>query len=321
MKLKAVLFAALFAAAPASLLAQAYPAHAIRWVIPAAPGGNPDVLARLLGQKLQPVLGVPMVMDNQPGAGGVAAAVGVTKAAPDGYTLFIGDSGSIVIGVAVNPSLPFRPLRDFTLITALAGLPTVLVAPVSLPASSLAEFVALVKSKPGQLNYGSAGVGSIHQLTMALFEMQTGTRMVHVPYKGGSPMVAAVLSGEVQAGFSGIPNVASSIRAGKLKAFGISTLRRSKSLPEVPTLDEQGIKGFDVATMLGLQAPAGVPHEITARLQQTVAKALREPDVAERMVQLGMEMAENGTEAYVQLVKDEVERYDAAVKAAGIKPE
>lgn len=324
MKLRNAAFAALLAAAPTTLLAQGsapYPAHSIRFVIPAAPGGNPDVLARMVAQKLQPTLGVPLLVDNQPGAGGVAAAIAVTKTAPDGYTLFFGDSGSIVIGVAVNPSLPFRPLRDFTLITALAGLPTVLIAPASLPASTLNEFIALVKSRPGQMNFGSAGVGSIHQLTMALFEMQTGTRMVHVPYKGGSPMVAAVLAGEVQAGFSGIPNVAQSIRAGKLKVFGISTLHRSKSLPEVPTLDEQGVKGFDVATMLGLQAAAGLPRDITVRLQSVFAKALREPDVADRMVQLGMELAENGTEHYVQYVKDEVQRYDAAVKAAGIKPE
>ncbi len=323
MKLKTLVIAALLAAAPSTLLAQAsapYPAHSIRFIIPAAPGGNPDVLARMVAQKLQPTFGVPIVIDNQPGAGGISAAINVAKTAPDGYTLFFGDSG-IVIGVAVNPSLPFRPLRHFTLITALAGLPTVLIAPVSLPASTLKEFIALVKSKPGQMNFGSAGVGSIHQLTMALFEMQSGTRMVHVPYKGGSPMVAAVLAGEVQAGFSGIPNVAQSIRAGKLKVFGISTLHRSKSLPEVPTLDEQGVKGFDVATMLGLQAAAGLPRDITARLQSVFAKALREPDIADRMVQLGMELAENGTEHYVQYVKDEVQRYDAAVKAAGIKPE
>ena len=306
---------AVFAQAPGP-----YPNKPIRIVIPAAPGGNPDVLARLLGQKLQPLLGVPMVMDNQPGAGGISAALNVAKSAPDGYVLFFGDSG-IVIGVAVNPSLPFNPLKDVTLITALAGLPTVLIAPTSLPASNLAEFMALAKSRSGQLNYGSAGVGSIHHLTMAVFLMETGLNMVHVPYKGGSPMVAAVMAGEVQSGWSGIPNVQAAIKAGKLKVFGISTTHRSRSLPDVPTLDEQGVKGFDVATMLGAQAPAGLPRDIVAKLQAAIARSLREPDVAERMVGLGMEMSENGTEHYVQYVKNEVQRYGAAVKAAGIKPD
>ena len=308
---------------PAALLAQGgpYPNKPIRIVIPAAPGGNPDVLARLLGQKLQPVFGVPLVMDNQPGAAGVPAAMAVIKSAPDGYVLLIGDSGTIVIGVAVNPSLPFHALKDLSLITALAALPTVLVAPPSLPANTLQEFIALAKSQPGKMNFGSAGVGSIHQLTMAIFQTETGIDMVHVPYKGGSPMVAAVMAGEVQSGFSGIPNVAQVIRAGKLKVFGISTLHRSKSLPDVPTLDEQGLKGFDVATMLGLQGPAGLPRDVVARLQSAVAKALREPDVAEKMVALGMELAENGSDSYVRLVKEEVQRYTAAVKAAGIKTE
>jgi tripartite-type tricarboxylate transporter receptor subunit TctC len=323
MRLPVLAVALLLISVPAQLLAQgsaSYPNKPIRIVIPAAPGGNPDVLARLLGQKLQPLLGVPMVMDNQPGAGGISAAINIAKSPPDGYVIFFGDSG-IVIGVAVNPSLPFNPLKDVTLITALAGLPTVLISPPSLPASTLAEFISLAKARPGQLNYGSAGVGSIHHLTMAVFQMETGVSMVHVPYKGGSPMVAAVMAGEVQAGFSGIPNVMQAFKAGKLKVFGISTLHRSKSLPDVPTLDEQGVKGFDVATMLGVQAPAGVPRDIVARLQSAIARALREPDIAERMVSLGMELAENGTENYVQYVKNEVQRYAAAVKAAGIKPE
>ena len=326
MRLLTVAVALLCLSMPASLLAQAnanlnaYPSKPIRIVIPAAPGGNPDVLARLLGQKLQPALGVSLVMDNQPGAGGISAAINVAKSAPDGHVIFFGDSG-VVIGVAVNPSLPLNPLKDFTFITALAALPTVLIAPPSLPAATLNEFIALAKARAGQLNYGSAGVGSIHHLTMAMFQTETGASMVHVPYKGGSPMVAAVVTGEVQAGFSGIPNVIPMYKAGKLKVFGISTLHRSKSLPDVPTLDEQGVKGFDVATMLGVQAPAGVPREIVARLQSSIAKALREPDLAERMTSLGMELAENGTEHYVEHVKNEVRRYGAAVKAAGIKPD
>jgi tripartite-type tricarboxylate transporter receptor subunit TctC len=308
---------------PDALLAQSpsYPSRPVRLVIPAAPGGNPDVLARLLAPRLQASLGQPMVIDNQPGAAGVPAAIAITKLPPDGHVLFLGDSGAMAIAVAINPGLPYQPLRDFTLITALASLPTILVAHPAVPAASMQEFIALAKSRPGQLNYGSAGVGSIHQLTMAVFQMETGTSMVHVPYKGGSPMVAAIMAGEVQAGFSGIPNVMQAIRGGKLKAYGISALRRSRSMPDVPTFDEQGLKGFDVVTMLGLQGPAGMPREIVSRLQAAFARGLREPEVSERMVSLGIDLGENGTEHYAQYVKDEVQRYAAAVKAAGIKPE
>lgn len=314
--------AALLFAVPMIAAAQgtpSYPVKPVRLVVPAAPGGNPDVLARLLAQKMQVTLGGTLVVDNQPGSGGIAAAIGVVKTAPDGHTLFFGESGAMAIGVAMNPKLPYHPLRDFTLITGLASVPTVLVAHPGVPAANLQEFISYAKSRPGQVNFGSAGVGSIHHLTMAILETESGTRMLHVPYKGGAPLVAAVMAGEVQAGFSGIPNVVQSIRAGKLKVLGISLSQRSKSMPDVPTLDEQGLKGFNVATTIGLQAAAGLPRPIVNTLQSAAAKALREPDVADRMATMGMELAENGTEAYAQFVKADLERYTAAVKAAGIK--
>ena len=174
-------------------------------------------------------------------------------------------------------------------------------------------------AKTRQLAYGSAGNGSVHHLTMAVFLARSGIEMLHVPYKGGTALVAAVLAGEVQSGWSGIPNVAAHIRAGKLRVLCISTARRSASLPEVPTAIELGYPGFDIATTIGLQAPAGLPREIAARLQAAVAKALRERDLAERMANLGMELAENGTEHYARFVREDLERYAAAVKAAGVK--
>lgn len=321
MKVNRILTAILLAA-PMAVLAQGtpnYPAKPVRLVVPAAPGGNPDVLARMLTQKLQASLGASMVVDNQPGAGGISAAISIAKTAPDGYTLFFGDSGSMAIGVAINPKLPYHPLRDFSLITGLASVPTVLVTHPGVPAANLQEFISYAKSRPGQVNFGSAGIGSIHHLTLAILELESGTRMLHVPYKGGSPLVAAVMANEVQAGFSGIPNVAQAIRAGKLKVLGISLLQRSKSMPDVPTLDEQGLKGFDVATTIGLQAAAGLPKPIMTALQSAVARALREPDVTERMAAMGMELAENGTDRYVQFVKEDLDRFSAAVKAADIK--
>jgi tripartite-type tricarboxylate transporter receptor subunit TctC len=311
----------LLLAASAALAQDAYPTKTVRLIAAAAPGGNPDVLARMLAAKLSESFGRSFVVENMPGAGGVVAAEIVARAPADGHVLMLGDSGAMAINVALNPRLTYHPLKDFTLITALAAVPTVLVAPASLPAATLQEFVALAKSRPGQLAYGSAGNGSVHHLTMAVFASRAGLNMLHVPYKGGSALVAATLTGEVQAGWSGIPNVAPHIRSGKLKVFAISTAERSATLPEVPTAAEAGFPGFDIATVIGLQAPAGLARETVARLQAAVAKALREPDMAQRMSNLAMEPREAGTEHYVRFVKEDLERYTTAVKAAGVKHE
>ena len=297
-----------------------YPTRSVRLVAAAAPGGNPDVLARMLAAKLAEAFGRPFVVENVPGAGGVVAAEQVARAPADGHTLMLGDSGALAINVALNSRLTYSPLRDFTAITALAAVPTVLVAHPSVAASSLNEFVSLAKAR--QLAYGSAGNGSVHHLTMAVFLARAGIKdMLHVPYKGGTALVAAVLGGEVQAGWSGIPNVAAHIRAGRLKVFCISTAERSASLPDVPPCAEQGYPGFDIATVIGLQAPAGLSRDLAARLQAAVAKALRERDVAERMANLGMVPMENGTEHYQRFLRDDLERYAAAVKMGGIKSE
>lgn len=300
---------------------ESYPTKSVRLLAAAAPGGNPDVLARMLATKLSDAFGRPFVVENVPGAGGIVAAEMLARAPADGHVLMLGDSGALAISVALNPKISYHPLRDFTLITALAAVPTVLVAHPEIPASNLREFIALAKSKPGGLAYGSAGAGSVHHLTMAVFASRAGLQLLHVPYKGGTALVGAVLSGEVQSGWSGIPNVAPHIRSGKLKVFAISTAKRSPTLPEVPTAAELGFAGFDIATVIGLQAPAGLPRGIAARLQAVVAKALREPDVATRMSNLAMELRENGTEDYVRFVKEDLERYTAAVKLAAIKNE
>jgi len=297
-----------------------YPSKNVRLIAAAAPGGNPDVLARMLAAKLSDAFGKPFVVENIPGAGGVVAAEQVARAAADGHTLMLGDSGAMAINVALNPKLSYNPLKDFTLITALAAVPTVLVINPALPATSLSDFVGEAKAK--QLAYGSAGNGSVHHLTMAVFLSRAGIdNMLHVPYKGGTALVAGLLGGEVQAGWSGIPNVTSHIKSGKLRVLCISTARRSPSLPDVPTAVELGFSGFDIATVIGLQAPAGLPREIAARLQAAAARALREPDIAERMGNLGMELRENGTEHYARFVREDLERYVGAVKTAGIKSE
>jgi len=313
----AVLAAAALALGLGGVLAQAdsdYPNRPVRLIAAAAPGGNPDVLARLLSLKLSGAFGKAFVVENVPGAGGVVAAKMVAATPPDGHVLMLGDSGAMAINVVLNPDLGYDPLRDFTPITALVTVPTVLVVHPSVPARTLPEFIALAKSKPGQLAYGSAGPGSIHHLTMAIFAAQTGIDLLHVPYRGGTALVGGLVKGEVQAGWSGVPNVLPLIEDGKLRVLCISTQRRSKSVADVPTAIELGIEGFDYATMMGLQMSAGAPRDLVARLQATVAKALREPDMMDRMAVLGMDLHENGTEDYVKFMKDDIDRYRTAIR-------
>ena len=291
-----------------------YPSTVVRLVAAAAPGGNPDVLARLLAHKLSEKLGKSFIVENMPGAGGVIAANRVMQAAPDGHVLMLGDSGALAINVALNPDLGYNPLKDFTPITALAKVPTVLVVNAAVPARTLEEFVKLAGSQPGKLSYGSAGYGSVHHLTMALFAERAGIDLLHVPYRGGTALVNGLLTGEIEAGWSGLPNVIPLIEGGRLRALCVSVAKRSSSLPTVPTCAELGYDGFDIATMIGLQAPAGLPQAIVALLQAAAAKALREPDIAERMVTLGIELRENGTADYVQFMRDDLARYAEAVK-------
>jgi len=295
-----------------------YPSKPVRLVAAAAPGGNPDVLARLLAQKMADAFGKPFVVENVPGAGGVVAAKSVAAAPPDGHVLMLGDSGAMAINVAIDPDVGYDPLKDFAPITALATVPTALVVSPSLP-TQLQEFITLARSKSGQMNYGSAGAGSIHHLTMAIFAERAGIDLLHVPYRGGTAMVNGLLTGEIQAGWSGLPNVISLIEAGKLNALCLSVLHRSASISKLATCDEQGLQGFDVATMIGLQAPAGAPAAIIARLQAAVAKALREPGMDQRLATLGIDLQENGTAHYTQFMKDDLERYRALVKKLNLQ--
>lgn len=304
----------LFASAVSTAWAEdAYPDHPVRVIAASAAGGNPDVLARILSARLTEIFNNPFVVEDVPGVGGLIAAKQTAAARPDGYTLGLNDSGSLGISIAMNPDANYT-LKDFTPITALARLPTILVIRPDVPANTLGEFVALAKAKPGAMSFGSAGTGSIHQMTMIIFEKAAGITLLHVPYRGGTGLVNALLTGEVDAGWSGIPNVVSLIKTGKLRALCISVLERDESLPDVPTCDELGYKDFDVATVLGLQSSAGVPAPIVTKLQAAVAKILREPEIAERLKTLGIHLAENGTAAYVKFMRDDLDRYSKIVE-------
>ena len=296
-----------------------YPTRPVRMIAAAGPGGNPDVMARMLAEKFTIAFGKPFVVENMPGAGGIVAANMVSKAPPDGHVLMLGDSGALAINPALNPSLGYDPIKDVTPITALVGLPTILVANPSVPANTLAEFIALAKKEPGKINFGSAGSGSIHHLTMAIFADRVGIDLVHVPYRGGSAMVNGLLTGEIQVGWSGIPNVMALIESGKLRAYCISVLQRSPSTPTVPTCDELGQKGFDVATIMGLQGPPGMPAKIVSRLQAEAAAVMREPGMATRMKELGMIMQENGTKSYQAFVLEDLQRFASVVQKLNLQ--
>lgn len=295
-----------------------YPNRPVHVIAAAAPGGNPDVLARLLSQRLSEVLGQSFIVENVPGAGGVLAAKRIAGSSPDGYTLMVNDSGALAINITMNPDANYK-LAEFTPVTALATVPTAFVIIPSVPANNLSEFIALAKSKPGVMNYGSAGPGSIHHLTMEIFAERAGVKLVHVPYRGGTALVNGLLTGEIQAGWSGLPNVISQINVGKLRGLCVSVLKRAASLPNVPTCDEAGIKGFDIADMLGLQGPAGMSPKVVERLQSAIAKVIREPTMVERMGVLGMSMQENGTASYAQFMKDDLERYAKVIDRLGLK--
>jgi len=296
-----------------------YPTHPVRLIAASGPGGNPDVLARLLAEKFTAAFGKPFIVENVPGAGGIVAANMVAKAPPDGHVLMFGDSGALAINPALSPNLGYDPIKDFSPITALVSLPTIMVANSSVPAGTLAEFITLAKKEPGKLTFGSAGPGSIHHLTMAIFAERTGIDLLHVPYRGGSAMVNGLLSREIDVGWSGIPNVMALIESGQLRGYCISVTERSPSTPAIPTCDELGQKGFDVATVMGLQAPAGAPAKVVARLQREAAAAMREPATAARMAQLGMVLQENGTASYQNFMREDMARYDAVVRKLNLQ--
>jgi tripartite-type tricarboxylate transporter receptor subunit TctC len=292
----------------------AWPTQTVRLIAPSGPGGNPDVMARLLADKLGGRFGQAFIVENVPGAGGIVAAKMVAKARPDGHVLMFGDSGSMAINPLINPNLGYDPIKDFAPVTALVALPTILSANPKVPAATLDAFIAVAKREPGKMTYGSAGAGSIHHLTMAIFAERNGIDLLHVPYRGGSAMVHGLLTGEIDVGWSGIPNVMELIGAGELRGYCVSVLARSPSTSAIPTCDELGQKGFDIATVMGLQAPAGTPPRIIARLQAEVAAIMREPAMVARMQQLGMVMEENGTANYVAFMQRDIARYVQIVK-------
>jgi tripartite-type tricarboxylate transporter receptor subunit TctC len=294
-----------------------YPAKPIRLIVPFAPGGGTDILARSLGQLLGASLGQQVIVDNRPGAGGVLGAEITAKSAPDGYTIMMVSSS-----YSVNPALyklSFDPIKDLTPISQVASVPFVLVAHPSVPVNNLRELIALAKAKPGQLNFASSGLGSSPHLAGAYFNMRAGTQIKHIPYKGGGPAIADVMGGHVQFLFSTVVQGIPHIKAESLKAIAIGSLKRSTALPDVPTIAESGIPGYDVTNWFGILGPRDMPRQIIEKLSSEIAKHLRNPEFMARLAAEGAEPVGSSPSEFAQLISSEIEKYGRIVKETQIK--
>src|SRR5438132_10425536 len=275
-----------------------YPVKPIRLIGPFAAGGGNDAVARTIAQSLSAGLGQQVVVDNRAGAGGVVGAELAAKSPPDGYTLFLGGVGSHAINPSVHRNLPYDPVRDFAPISLIASAALILVVHPSLPAKSVEEFIVLAKAKPEAINYASNGNGSSSHLAAAMFESMTATRMTHVPYKGLAPALVDLLAGQVQAMFSSVVAIVPNIKAGRLRALAVTGKRRAALLPEVPTLDESGVPGYEAGSWYGILAPAGTPQAVVAKLHEAIVRALAQPEVRERLVSEGAEVIGSTQEAF-----------------------
>ncbi|MBI3043184.1 MAG: tripartite tricarboxylate transporter substrate binding protein [Betaproteobacteria bacterium] len=300
---------------------QKYPARPIRFICPYVPGGAGDIFTRTIAQKLTEALGQTVVVDNRPGANGGIGTNIVAKAAPDGHTLLMGNSGPMTVNPVLYRRVPYHPIKDFAPITQGTSYMYVLVVPPALAAGTLKEFIGVLKAKPEQMTYGSTGIGGGNHLSGELFNLMSRTKSIHVPYTGSAAALAALLGGQLDYMFDTVITAVPHIRAGRLKALGVTARKRASSLPETATLDEQGLKGFELTQWQAVVAPAGTPAPIVDLLYREVAKALKMPDVIERLAtQGGNELVGNTPEEFAQVIKDDLAKYRKLVKAAGIQP-
>jgi tripartite-type tricarboxylate transporter receptor subunit TctC len=306
-------------AVPELAQAQSYPSRPIRIVAPSTPGDAPDVIARLLAERLGTAMGVSVVVENRPGAGGVVGSEIVANAAPDGYTLIIGNAGSHGINAAVYTHLSYDIQKDFTPVSQVAVSPNVLVVNPALPVKNVAEFIAYAKSKPGALSYASGGNGSSAHMSMELFKSMAGLDIVHVPYKGSSPALTDVVSGQVAGMFVNLPPAVPLIKAGKLRALAVTTRSRSPLLPDVPTVAESGVPGFETVAWFGILAPAGTPKPIVDRLSQEIARIAKTPEMRERLLALGAEPVGSTPEAFAAVIDRDIAKWKPLAKSVGIK--
>jgi len=300
--------------------AQNYPTKPVRLVAAYPAGGSVDIVARLVGQKLSEAYGQQFVVENRSGAAGNIGTDYVAKAAPDGYTLLMASSPALAANVYLYAKLPFDPVKDFIPIILIANQPNVMVLHPSVPAASVKEFIALAKSRPGKLTYGSSGVGASQHMAAELFIAMTGVDMVHVPYKGGAPATLDLVGGQIDLMFETTPSAGPYVKQGRLKALGVTTLQRSGMLPDVPTLSEAGLKGYEFRGWIGLVAPAAIPKNIVTKLHDDVQKIIT-GDLRKQLTDLGLDVAGGTPEQFVAFIREDSARYAKLVKAAKIQPQ
>ena len=308
---------ALVATTPAAAQGASYPTKPVRLVVPFPAGGTTDILARAVAQKLSETWGQQVIVDNRPGAGGNIGSELVAKAPPDGYTLLMGTVGTHAINPSLYAKMPYNHVKDFTPVILVAGVPNVLVVNPSLPVNSVQELIAYGKANPNKLNFASSGNGTSIHLSGELFKTMTGVQMTHVPYKGSAPALTDLIGGQVQLMFDNPPSSLQFIKAGKLRALAVTSLARSQALPDVPTLAESGLPGFEASSWFGVLAPAGTPADIVAKLNGAVAAWLASPAAKEHLAAQGAIAAGGSPDAFVKHIADESAKWAKVVKASG----
>jgi len=298
---------------------QAYPAKPIRLVVPFPAGGTTDILARAVGQKLTEAWGQPVVVDNRPGAGGNIGAELVAKAAPDGYTLLMGTVGTHAINASLYAKMPYDHIKDFAPVILVAGVPNVLVVNPAVPVNSVQELIAYAKANPGRLNFASSGSGTSIHLSGELFKVMAGVQMTHIPYKGSAPALQDLIGGQVQLMFDNLPSALPQIKGGKLRALAVTSAARAAALPDVPTVAEAGLPGFEASSWFGVLAPAGTPVAIIARLNAEIAKWLASPEAREKLASQGANAAGGSPEDFAKHIAAETAKWQKVVKESGAK--
>ncbi len=319
LRVLSMLVAGLGLLAGASAEAQTYPSRAITMIVPFPAGGTTDILGRFVGQALSAAWGQPVVIENRGGAGGNIGAAAVAKAAPDGYTLLVGTVGTHAINASLYSRMPYDTLKDFVAVTQIASVPNMLVVTPSLPVNSVVELIAYAKANPGKLNMASSGNGTSIHLSGELFKVMTGVDMVHVPYKGSAPALNDLMGGQVQLMFDNMPSALPQVKGGTLKALAVTTATRSPAMPDLPTIAEAGVPGFEASSWFGIFAPAGTPKEIVAKLQTEIARILKTPDMSDRLAQQGAVAVGNTPEEFTAYVQAELTKWAGVVKASGAR--
>jgi tripartite-type tricarboxylate transporter receptor subunit TctC len=298
-----------------------YPLKPIRLIVTAAAGSGPDITARIIGQKLNVALGQPVVIDDRPGAGGSIAAELAAKSPPDGYTLVMASAGSHAVSPALYPKLAWDPIRDFAPITIVSIAPNILIVHPSLPVKSVRDLIALAKARPGQLSFGSGGSGSTAHLSGELFRTMAGIRIVHIPFKGAPSAALGVISGQVEMGLLNLPPTLPQVRSGRLKGLAVTTLKRAAAIPELATIAEAGVPGYEAATWYGVMAPAGTPSEITGRLYSIIIADLRADDTRARIAADGGEVVGSTPEEFTIVLKRDLAKWTRVVRDSGVRPD